>query len=418
MSSKPLRIAICGAGVAGAIVAHLLADEPNVEVICLERASPDDHSDAGTGLNVGPNALKALAAADPALAERLQADGVSLPWKSWRTTLTDGTELMNLPLSRVADNDGIRIRWSELYRQLRAPALERILFKQTVTAMDYQDAAADARITLTFQGPDGATQRLDDIDLLIGADGRYSMVRERFLGKPRPQPLGVVIFRLLVEDTSGGLIDDYEQWFNGPHRLLAFRVPGNGLYIAGSFPIEPESPIADDVKSAEYLRAIYTPAGKPPSDQAKYLIDSICSHVEQIHWARIADIHPAFADGRGRVLLLGDAAHAMVPTLGQGATSAIEDACVAGAHIAAALRAGGTVDVPALCRRIEADRMDRVRFVVGFSREASDSMLPGADPAPLTLKKTQPPFLAKLSRLYRDAPYLDAPVSERKLAMA
>ncbi len=72
----------------------------------------------------------------------------------------------------------------------------------------------------------------------------------------------------------------------------------------------------------------------------------------------------------GRVLLLGDAAHAMVPTLGQGATQAIEDGVLAGA----VLRAGG--DVAA----VAALRDPRVEFVRRFSLEASDTMLPGSDP--------------------------------------
>ena len=64
---------------------------------------------------------------------------------------------------------------------------------------------------------------------------------------------------MLVPDTSNGLIDDYEQWFNGPNRLLAFRVPANHVYVAGAFPIHPENPIADDLKAPDVLREAFTP---------------------------------------------------------------------------------------------------------------------------------------------------------------
>ena len=59
-----MKIAIVGAGVAGALLARRLAALPGVELLCLERVGPDDHSEAGTGLNVGPNAIKALRLAD------------------------------------------------------------------------------------------------------------------------------------------------------------------------------------------------------------------------------------------------------------------------------------------------------------------------------------------------------------------
>lgn len=94
----------------------------------------------------------------------------------------------------------------------------------------------------------------------------------------------------------------------------------------------------------------------------------------------------------GRVLLLGDAAHAMVPTLGQGATQAIEDALIA-AHILA------RDTTPAA---IAAIRDPRVAFVRDFSERASDTLHPGADPVAGTRAKTAPAFLADLGRLWTD----------------
>ncbi|RYY96568.1 MAG: FAD-dependent monooxygenase, partial [Comamonadaceae bacterium] len=55
-----MKIVIIGAGVAGAVLARGLATVPGIELLCLERVQPGDHAEAGTGLNVGPNAIKAL----------------------------------------------------------------------------------------------------------------------------------------------------------------------------------------------------------------------------------------------------------------------------------------------------------------------------------------------------------------------
>lgn len=406
--SADLRVAICGAGVAGAVLTRLLADEPGVEVVCLERVGADDHSQAGTGLNVGPNALKALAQADPDLAGTLRAAGVGYPWSHWTTTLTDGTPLMDLPLSRVADNDGIRIRWSELYRRLRAPVLDRIHFNQEVLDAGYDGE----RIGIRYRDRvSGAQRSLTDVDLLIAGDGRYSMLREHFLGRPEHRHLGVVIYRVLVPNTAAGVIDDYAQWFNGANRLLAFRIPGEVIYIAGTFPIPPGAPIEDDAKSAAALRELYMPANGRPSASARFLIDAICEHVDDIHWARVQEVEPAFVDAGGRVLLVGDAAHAMVPTLGQGATMAVEDACMYADRLRAAVRAARRarrpVDVPATCHAIAGEREPRVRFVMDFSREASDTLLPGADPVRDSRAKMEPAFLERLTRVYTQIPRME-----------
>src|SRR5437763_16250005 len=96
-----MRIVIIGAGVAGCVMARRLALLDGIEAICLERVTQDDHSEAGTGLNVGPNAVKALKAIDPELADCITQ--ASYLWHTWRISLTDGTVLIDLPRNWVAE---------------------------------------------------------------------------------------------------------------------------------------------------------------------------------------------------------------------------------------------------------------------------------------------------------------------------
>ena len=245
-----MRIVIVGAGVAGCVMARRLSWLDGAEVICLERVAREDHSEAGTGLNIGPNAVKALNAIDPELADSITEN--SFVWCNWRISLTDGTVLFDLPLSEVADGPGWRIRWSELYRVLREAAGPHVQYGCEIT--DIGRDSADPRKTRVSWTQDGRIMHLDGIDLLIAADGRYSPTRRVMSGEPRTRLTGVAVFRLLMADISGGLIDDYEQWFNGPNRLLAFRVPPGHVYIAGTFPISPEADIAEDLKAPDALR--------------------------------------------------------------------------------------------------------------------------------------------------------------------
>ena len=392
-----MRIVIVGAGVAGCVMARRLSLLDGVEVICLERVSRDDHSEAGTGLNVGPNAVKAVKAIDPELAEDIT--GASYPWHNWRISLTDGTELLDLPLLDVADGPGWRIRWSELYRVLREAAGPAVSYGCEIT--DIRRDPADLRKTSIAWTQDGKTRRLDGIDLLIAADGRYSMVRRAISGDPRVWHTGVAIFRLLVPDTSNGLIDDYEQWFNGPNRLLSFRVPPGHVYIAGTFPIAPEALVADSMKAPDVLRAGYTPHSSPPSAQARWLIDTVCQNAAETHWARMQEHELLYRAADCNVLYLGDAAHGMVPTLGQGATQALEDAANAAALIARRYDEGNR-SAEGWLADIETLRKDRMRFVMEFSLEATDTMLEGADPVEGTRHKNEASFQNRLRALYRD----------------
>ncbi len=395
-----MRVVIIGAGVAGAILARRLAHLPGLDVTCLERVGADDHAEAGTGLNVGPNALKALRLCDPELARAVEA--ASLPWNHWRIWLADGTPLMDLPLAQVADNPGIRIRWSELYRVLRTGAGEVVRYGCDVGAIGPSPTRPGTTCVRYTQG--GAEQVLDGIDLLVGADGRYSSTRAAFSGLPEPRHVGVAILRTLVPDTSGGLVDDYGQWFNGPHRLLAFRVPPDHIYIAATYPIAPGEPVREEWKTEAVMRAVYQPAHGQPSPAVRWLLDAMCAQLADAHWARMQESTPLYAEPDAGVLYLGDSAHGMAPTLGQGATQAMEDACAAALLISAAAQAGRNQpgDVRGWLEAIAAARAERIRFAMDLSVQATDTMLQGTDPVAGTRWKTEAPFLADLSTLFRD----------------
>lgn len=392
-----MRIVIVGAGVAGCVMARRLSLLPGAEVICLERVARDDHSEAGTGLNVGPNAVKALKLVDPELVEAITE--ASFLWTSWRISLTDGTELFDLRLADVAENSGWRIRWSELYRVLREAAGPSVQYGCEIT--DIGRDASDPRKTKVAWTRDGKTFGIDGVDLLIAADGRYSRVRRMVSGEPRVRHTGVAISRVLVADTSNGLIDDYEQWFNGPNQLLAFRVPPANVYIACAFPISPAEDIPLHLKTADALRAAYTPRSSLPGAQARWLIDTVCANVADTHWARMQEHDVLYRAGDCNVLYLGDAAHGMVPTLGQGATQAIEDAATAASLISQRCQQGQR-DIQSWLMEIESLRKERMQFVMEFSLEATDTMLEGGDPVSGSRRKNEAPFRNKLKALYGD----------------
>mgnify|MGYP005852431559 CR=1 FL=1 len=383
-----MRIGIIGTGVAVSLLAEALHDAPGLTVEAFERVAPGEHAEAGTGLNIGPNALKALRLHLPARHDALRA--ASLPWRRWFVDLADGTRLFDLDMLDVAEEPGVRIRWSDLYRLLRAPVAGCTRFTHRLEALE-EDATG--RLVPVFATPGGLV-RHGGFDLLVAGDGRYSRLREVTEGSAEPEHLRICIWRLLVTDAADCPYDDYGQWFNGNNRLLSFRVPGGAVYIAGAFPLPEDGLVPEAAKTAAAQTALFTPQDAAPCPAVAWMLRQIAAHLHEIHWARL-QIAPLSRGAKdGRVLFLGDAAQAMVPTLGQGATQAIEDGVLA----ASVLRAGGGV------AGISALRDPRVEFVRRFSVEATDTMMPGTDPVVGTRAKMGEVFRAKLRQLYTDVP--------------
>lgn len=392
-----MKIAIIGAGVAGSIMARGLARLPGIEVHCLERIAPGQHADAGTGLNIGPNAVQALRGCDPQLAQAI--DGVSFPWRGWRVSTMGGRELFDLKLRQIAPQEGWRLRWSELYRVLREAAGASIRYECCIDQVNPMPDNS-GRLDIAFTEA-GAPRRLEGVDLLIAADGRFSQIRTQFRGPVNARQIGVAIFRLIVPNSSGGLIDDYEQWFNGPNRLLGYRVPDDSIYMSGTFPIPVGSEIPEEMKTHAALARAFTPDDGKLGPQGQWLVDLLADETVDLHWARLQESPLCLREDDSHVLYLGDSSNGMVPTLGQGATQAVESACAA-LDIIRAFTARGQFDAALWLRTIAEARQDRLRFVMDFSLEASDTLLAGADPVAGTANKRGPYFQSKLARLYND----------------
>jgi salicylate hydroxylase/6-hydroxynicotinate 3-monooxygenase len=178
-------------------------------------------------------------------------------------------------------------------------------------------------VTLGFEG--GARERAD---LLVGADGVHSRVREILLGPERPRYTGRVAYRTVLpaERVRGLSLEPVRTKWWGPDRhMVVYFVSRNRdqLYFVTSVPEPAEWATPESWSSRgelDELRAAY--AGFHPEVQA--LLDA-CPEVWK--WA-LFERDPLARWSSERVVLLGDACHPMTPYMAQGAASALEDAAV------------------------------------------------------------------------------------------
>ncbi|HTZ02726.1 MAG TPA: FAD-dependent monooxygenase, partial [Xanthobacteraceae bacterium] len=317
------RIAIVGGGIGGLATA-LALERRGVEVIVAEQ-SPI-HSEIGAGLNLTPNAVKALRALG--LNDEVEAIGWGsefLMVRSWKS-------------GRYIS----RVRRGEFRQKFGAPNL-------TVHRVDLLGVLCHALKTTEIRlgkrciGVDGgdagkrpASARFADgseieADIVVGADGIHSAVRESLFGADAPRFTGCICWRGMAPvDAVPADIDtvDGTMWL-GPHgHVVHYRVRRGELVNIVAH-IDSDTWTEESwTRECDLAEVMTTYAGWNSALTRLYP----CS-TRWYKWA-LYDRDPLPHWSKGRATLVGDSAHAMLPYLGQGAAMAIEDGCVLAATIA------------------------------------------------------------------------------------
>lgn len=305
-----MKVAIIGAGLGGLATAIALRQH-GISVDVYERAR--ELRAIGAGLTVAPNGLRALAAIDPGIVARL----LELGSQNRRFQLRKpGGDLIAALATTYMDRYGqpaLNILWSKLQQTL-VEFLPSDSIHLGHRLIGFERAANG--MALHFDGRDPVAA-----DLIIGADGINSAVRQAIIDDGAPRYAGRMSWRGVIRCPHPSLLPDEVTFFAGDSKNFAVFDVGGGLTFWSATVLWPDPAVSGDAAAVK-SRVMEAFAGWTPP------IPEILAGMqpEDIVERPIEDRMPLTQWSSGPVTLLGDAAHAMVPSLGQGANTAFEDA--------------------------------------------------------------------------------------------
>jgi salicylate hydroxylase len=357
-------LVIAGAGVGGLSAALALA-RAGRRVLVLERAPRIE--EVGAGLQIAPNAGRALAGLG--LEKALSAVALEPRAINIRRG-RDGDVLARLDLS------GSRARYGQPFRVFHRADLQRTLLEAALAEPGIEVRVATrvgsfddhgGGVRLQVHGAEGP----EEIEAagVIGADGQRSAVRAHLLPTERDAPVycGVTAWRALVpaEQAPPALRAlESNLWLLPDAHVVHYPLRDgaviNVVVIVTEPPRQVEGTAILSLSGPDLVRVLRR---QRPAPELKTLIEAGAAWR---HWPLFA--RPPLKNwSRGRVTLLGDAAHPMLPFLAQGAAQAIEDAQALGE---AFQQLGAGVD--AAFSAYESRRMARAAQVVRASRRQGD----------------------------------------------
>lgn len=364
---SPPQLLIAGGGMGG-LAAALGCSRSGWQPRIFEQAS--QFSEVGAGIQLGPNATRILASWD--LAGALSAVA-AFPRQLRVRSARDGAQLGALRLGQAFEE-----RYGAPYATVHRADLQAVLV-EAVRATGFAPRLS-SRVIAVLPEDEGVTVQVQEVSAaegnastpvegaaLIGADGLWSNVRKRIWQDDPPSPTGHVAYRGVIAqaDLPPALrSNDVNVWLGPRMHLVAYPVrAGTQLNVVvivqgqSSGPAEDWDQEAVAVELQRAMGALCTPlrdlVGAMPSWRLWALNDR-------------TPMRSADEMARGRVALLGDAAHPMRPYFAQGAGMAIEDADELARFLS---RANGSAqDVPGALRGYALKRWQRAARVQALSR--------------------------------------------------
>lgn len=345
--AKVARALIIGGGIGGMVAAISLAKR-NIAVHVVEAARREDQ--LGTGINLQNNALRALAEAG--LFEECFAKG--FPWETITNRRGNDGELINSIKVPWPDTPGIpgamgimRTDLAEILARNAQAAGVKVSYQTKVISLSQDEAGVSVELT------DGTTDRAD---VLVAADGAYSQIRTMVFGDEfNPKYAGQGVWRFTIPR---------------PETLAGFTMFRTQDGVSLGF-----LPLAPDRAYYFFLETSEQPLFVPPERAAAMLSERLAVY----DVAEVRDLVPLMNEGwhvsyrpfdillmpapwnKGKVVLLGDAAHSLTPQLTSGGGMAIEDAVVLSDEI------GRHDNVDDALAAYSARRYDRVKGVFDSS---------------------------------------------------
>ncbi len=345
-----LPVVIAGAGIGG-LSAALALSASGHDVLVVERA--DELAEVGAGLQLSPNACRVLDDLD--VLDRL------MPLAVAPRTVRIGSGRTGREIASIELGDRVAERHGAPYLVVHRADLQKTLFDHAME-QGRINVRLGSEIIEVGDTPDGIVQchvQTGDIlsqipaKALIGADGVWSRVRGRVPGHKQAKYTGLTAYRatLPAEQVDDDLLTRTGLWLGPNAHLVHYPIrAGREFNLVALVPEkwteEGWSATADRAALlghfANWAPGVLSLLEKPDT----WLKWSLCG----------VDANGPWSDGK--IALLGDAAHAMLPFAAQGAAMAIEDAAVL-AH----LFPPSATDVPAVLKAYETARRKRVKKV-------------------------------------------------------
>ncbi|KAI0032304.1 FAD/NAD-P-binding domain-containing protein [Vararia minispora EC-137] len=365
-TSAPLHIVVVGAGLGGLSAVHTLAQAGH-RVTLLEAAPA--LGDVGAGIQVSPNAsrllirwgletaLRSVAVAPEAIQFIRYSTGERVGYTRWGDSME---KEYGAPYAHIhrADYHAMLLQLA-----LSAPG---VTFRLNAMVVDVQpDPEAEGGVSVTLAGGE-----VISADMIVGADGVKSRLQAVVTGKESsPEPTGDAAYRaiipadvMLADPDLKGFVEEPNMtgWMAPGRHLMAYCIRAKkefNLVLLHPDDGSVESWTAEG--SADKMRADFADF-EPRAKKLLSFVDST------LNWRLMARqplerwLHP-----KGRLVLLGDSCHPMLPYRAQGAAMAVEDAAVLGALL---VRLQNIYQLPALLKAYESLRYARCTETQNSSR--------------------------------------------------